>query len=121
MPNRRPISAAQTAVPPPYRQLRVGLTLPRDRLYQRIDRRIDAMLEYVTDPDTGNLQQLQDTLQTKIDGLDEDIESATASVQREMDRMRSQFNAMEVALSKLQNQSSQLAGLIAQLPSYSFE
>lgn len=41
----RPISAAQTAVPPPYRQLRVGLTLPRDRLYQRIDRRIDAMLE----------------------------------------------------------------------------
>lgn len=40
----RPISAAQTAVPPPYRQLRIGLALPREQLYQRIDARIDAMI-----------------------------------------------------------------------------
>jgi len=80
--------------------------------------RIDAMLEFITDAETGNLQQTQETLQKKIDALDKDIASTQESVQRSIDRMRNQFNAMEVALSKLQNQSTQLAGLIAQLPSY---
>ncbi len=41
----RPISAAQTAVPPPYRLLRIGISMPREQLYQRIDQRIDAMIE----------------------------------------------------------------------------
>lgn len=41
----RPISAAQTAIPPPFAQLRIGLALPREQLYQRIDTRIDAMIE----------------------------------------------------------------------------
>ncbi len=31
--------------PPPYRTLRVGLTLPRDQLYQQIDERIGTMLK----------------------------------------------------------------------------
>lgn len=40
-----PISALQERVAPDYRVLRLGLTLPRDALYERIDRRVDRMLE----------------------------------------------------------------------------
>ncbi len=40
----QPISAAQCKVPPPYRILMVGLTLPRELLYHRIDERIDEMI-----------------------------------------------------------------------------
>ncbi len=40
-----PASSQRRASPPPYRTLRLGLTLPRPELYARIDRRIDEMLE----------------------------------------------------------------------------
>ncbi len=41
----RPISALQRKSPPPYRILQIGLTLPRPLLYQRIDARVDRMME----------------------------------------------------------------------------
>jgi tRNA dimethylallyltransferase len=40
----QPISQLQTAAPPPYRIVRIGLTRPRDALFARIDRRVDEML-----------------------------------------------------------------------------
>jgi len=40
----RPISELQAKRAPPYRIQRVGLTMPRDLLYQRIDQRVDSML-----------------------------------------------------------------------------
>ncbi len=40
----RPISAQQTRQAPGYCTLRIGLTLPRDQLYERINARVDAML-----------------------------------------------------------------------------
>ncbi len=40
----RPISELQRKKPPPYRILRIGLTLPRATLYARIDHRIDEMI-----------------------------------------------------------------------------
>jgi tRNA dimethylallyltransferase len=39
-----PISTLQRRNPPPYRVLKLGLTMPRDALYQRIDARIDGMV-----------------------------------------------------------------------------
>jgi tRNA dimethylallyltransferase len=39
-----PISTQQSKVAPAYRVLRLGLTLPREALYSRIDARIDGML-----------------------------------------------------------------------------
>jgi len=39
-----PISALQRRTPPPFRILQLGLTLPRDELYARIDARLDRML-----------------------------------------------------------------------------
>jgi tRNA dimethylallyltransferase len=40
-----PISQHQTKTAPPYRILQIGLTMPREALYRRIDRRIDNMME----------------------------------------------------------------------------
>lgn len=40
----RPISEQQDKMPPPYRILILGLELPRDVLYERIDRRVEAMM-----------------------------------------------------------------------------
>ncbi len=39
-----PISALQRRTPPPFRTLQLGLTLPREALYARIDARIDQMI-----------------------------------------------------------------------------
>ncbi|MBN2303236.1 MAG: tRNA (adenosine(37)-N6)-dimethylallyltransferase MiaA [Anaerolineae bacterium] len=40
-----PISVLQRKSPPPYRMLYLGLTMPRETLYARIDARIDHMIE----------------------------------------------------------------------------
>jgi tRNA dimethylallyltransferase len=40
----RPITSLQTHRAPPYRILRIGLTLPRSMLYDRINSRVDQML-----------------------------------------------------------------------------
>lgn len=37
-------SELEAAVPPPYRILKIGLDLPRARLHERIDRRVEAMI-----------------------------------------------------------------------------
>ena len=39
-----PISVHQKKTPPPYRILQIGLTMPREQLYRRIDARIEAMM-----------------------------------------------------------------------------
>ncbi|PWH18717.1 MAG: tRNA (adenosine(37)-N6)-dimethylallyltransferase MiaA [Ardenticatenia bacterium] len=40
----QPISAQQGAQPPPYRVLQIGLTMPREQLYMRVDARIERMM-----------------------------------------------------------------------------
>jgi tRNA dimethylallyltransferase len=42
---REPISHLQRRKPPPYRTLKIGLTMERDELYRRIDQRVDGMVE----------------------------------------------------------------------------
>lgn len=41
---RGPFSALQTRDAPDYRVLRIGLTIPRDQLYERINERVDEMI-----------------------------------------------------------------------------
>lgn len=41
----KPISELQGKSPPAYRVLRIGLTMPREVLYERIDERVDEMME----------------------------------------------------------------------------
>jgi tRNA dimethylallyltransferase len=40
-----PFSAQRTRIPPPYRILQVGLTMDREALYERVDARLEAMIE----------------------------------------------------------------------------
>jgi tRNA dimethylallyltransferase len=40
----QPISALQKTQPPPYRVLCIGLTMPREELYRRINARVDEMI-----------------------------------------------------------------------------
>lgn len=40
----RPISQLQDREPPPYRVLKIGLTMDRDELYRRLDERVDNMI-----------------------------------------------------------------------------
>ncbi len=40
-----PITVLQRKTPPPYRVLQLGLTLPRDQLYTRIDARVERMVQ----------------------------------------------------------------------------
>ncbi len=53
---QQPISELQQKHPPPYRILCYGLTLDRDRLYERADQRVDQMME------AGFLQEVQSLL-----------------------------------------------------------
>ena len=41
----KPISEQQTRTAPDYRVLRIGLTMPREPLYERINARVDAMID----------------------------------------------------------------------------
>lgn len=41
----RPFSELRRRVPPPYRVLKLGLTMEREALYARVDARVDAMVE----------------------------------------------------------------------------
>jgi tRNA dimethylallyltransferase len=40
----KPLTEVQTQTPPPYRILWIGLTMPRDRLYERVNFRVDQMM-----------------------------------------------------------------------------
>jgi len=52
----RPISEQQGKEPPPYHILQIGLTMDRDKLYERADRRLDVMVE------TGLLDEVEELL-----------------------------------------------------------
>lgn len=58
-----PISQHQRAQTPPYRMLQVGLTMPREMLYERVDARVERML------DEGLLDEVK-TLVLRGYGLD---------------------------------------------------
>ncbi len=53
----QPISELQRKEPPPYRVVQVGVTRPRPVLYERIDRRVDAMVEAGLVDEVGALVQ----------------------------------------------------------------
>jgi tRNA dimethylallyltransferase len=58
-----PVSQQQRAQPPPYRILQIGLTMPREMLYERVDARVERML------DEGLLDEVK-TLVVQGCGLD---------------------------------------------------
>jgi len=53
----RPKVEQEGAEPPPYRILQIGLDRPREKLYERIDRRVDSMIEQGLLDETRHLLQ----------------------------------------------------------------
>ncbi|HQN03785.1 MAG TPA: tRNA (adenosine(37)-N6)-dimethylallyltransferase MiaA [Anaerolineaceae bacterium] len=71
----RPFSDQRLLEPPPYRVIQIGLNRPREELYQRIDQRIDQMIQ------AGLLAEVTAILK---DGCPEDAPSMSAIGYREM-------------------------------------
>lgn len=83
-----PPSQQRSNQPPPYRALRIGLTLPRPELYARIDARIDAML------DVGLIAEVEELLER---GYAPDLPAMTAIGYRQItDYLRGSISLDEV-------------------------
>ncbi|MGQ9501633.1 MAG: tRNA (adenosine(37)-N6)-dimethylallyltransferase MiaA [Anaerolineae bacterium] len=66
----KPISAQQGAQPPLYRVLQIGLTMPREQLYLRVDARVDRMMaEGLLDEVRGLMAQGYDLTLPAMSGL----------------------------------------------------
>jgi len=73
----------------------------------------DRALYNITDSYDGYVAFKQDSLQGRVNDFDDQIENMEARLNRKMEMMINRFVAMELALSKLQNQSSWLTGQIS--------
>jgi flagellar hook-associated protein 2 len=83
----------------------VTLTIGVAELFERA-------LYNITDSYEGYISFKQDSLQERIDSFETQIEDMEARLDRKMEMMINRFVAMEVALSKIQNQSNWLTGQI---------
>jgi flagellar hook-associated protein 2 len=72
----------------------------------------DRALFNMTDDYEGYVAFRQDSLQDSIDDFDDQIKEMEARLDRKMETMINRFVAMEVALSKIKNQSEWLTGQI---------
>ena len=73
---------------------------------------LDRQLGFITDTSDGYVTYKQTSLQNSVDNLKDRIEEMDAQLNRKMEMMINKFVAMEVALSKIQNQSDWLTGQI---------
>nr|MBC8360193.1 flagellar filament capping protein FliD [Candidatus Desulfatibia profunda] len=73
---------------------------------------LDRQLGFITDISDGYVTYKQTSLQNSIDSFKTQIEQMEAQLDRKMEAMVNRFVAMEVALSKIQNQSQWLTGQI---------
>ncbi len=74
---------------------------------------LQTSLSYVTDS-SGNqgISLTEANLQKQMDNIDTQVTKENASITADMDRMRTEFNAMEVSLNTLQNQGNQLSSML---------
>jgi len=73
---------------------------------------LDRQLGFITDTTDGYVSFKQDSLQDSIDSYETRIEQMEAQLNLKMEMMINKFVAMEVALSRIQNQSDWLTGQI---------
>jgi tRNA dimethylallyltransferase len=93
-----PPSQQRSNQPPPYQDLRIGLTLPRPELYARIDTRIDAML------DAGFIAEVEELLER---GYAPDLPAMTAIGYRQItDHLRGSIS-LDEAISQMRKATRQ--------------
>jgi len=78
---------------------------------------LDDMLSFLTESENGSVKVAQESLQERIENIDEDITKTEAAITRQQDRLLRQFSAMESALGRLQAQSSFIVSQVAQIQS----
>jgi tRNA dimethylallyltransferase len=93
-----PPSQLRKKSPPPFRSLRIGLTLPRDVLYKRIDKRIDLMIE------NGFLDEVQCLLDQ---GYDKDLPSMSAIGYKQMAMVSAREITLEEAVIEMRRLTRQ--------------
>ncbi|MBW2339998.1 MAG: flagellar filament capping protein FliD [Deltaproteobacteria bacterium] len=72
----------------------------------------DRALYNMTDDYEGYIAFKQDSLQDRVEDFEDQIKEMEARLDRKMEQMINRFVAMEIALSKIKNQSEWLAGQI---------
>jgi flagellar hook-associated protein 2 len=80
-----------------------------------IGARVNDVLSALTDSVSGTIKSQLDSITAQQDVLDDAITGEDERVTRAMERMRTQFNSMETALGKLQNQAAQLSSLLSSM------
>jgi flagellar hook-associated protein 2 len=78
----------------------------------------DRALFGITDSYEGYVSFKQDSLQDQVKRITNQVENMEALLQRKKEQMINRFVAMELTLSRLQNQSNWLAGQISGLSNY---
>jgi flagellar hook-associated protein 2 len=73
---------------------------------------IAAEANRISDPDEGSIQAAQENLKTQNESLDRQIEAWEKRLSETESQYRRQFALLETTLSRLQNQSSYLAGVL---------
>lgn len=76
-------------------------------------------LDVYLDPIDGSLNVRQDTLEARIEDMNDQVDAYTLRQNKLEDRLRKQFNAMEALLGTLQSTSSYVSAMLASLTSSS--
>lgn len=76
-------------------------------------------LDVYLDPIDGSLQLRKDTLESRIEDMNDQVDAYTLRQNKLEDRLRKQFNAMEALLGTLQSTSSYVSAMLASLTSSS--
>ena len=80
---------------------------------QGVGRELDALLESLTDTETGVLERQVDILDGQLEANRERIEQIQEGIDEKRDRLQDEFNNLEATLADLQDQQSAISGLAA--------
>jgi flagellar hook-associated protein 2 len=87
----------------------VAIIAGENGIFQALDGRLDIVL----DPDTGSMSLRQESLDTQIEDLQDQIESSEANLEIYEETLRQQFTNLEIVLSRMQTMSSYLTQLFS--------
>ena len=85
------------------------------RLFNGLANAAQQAIDRTTSTDSGPIQSQEDSIQTRIDDLQQTIQKHQEESKRREDALRQEFNKLESSLAEFQNQSSYLSAQLAKL------